>query len=108
MNIHQFIFEKKIKEYDFLEKIRQTSTGSIYKCLSKKTGQIIAMNILTFFELTELEDVSREIAQLKGFRSKYLGQIYDSFMHNGKLFLSLEYFPAGSLLDMVVKHTTLS
>jgi len=44
---------------------------------------------------------------LKGFRSKYLGQIYESFIHNGKLYLSLEYFPQGSLLDMIVKHTSL-
>lgn len=51
---------------------------------------------MTFLELNELEDVSREIQKLKGFRSKYLGQIYESFIHNGKLFLCLEYFPAGS------------
>lgn len=107
-NLNDYIFEMKIKEYDFLERICQTSTGTIYKCFSKKTGQIIAMNILTFFELNELEDVNREIQALKGFRSKYLGQIYECFIHNGKLFLSLEYFPAGSLLDMVVKHTRLS
>lgn len=106
--LNDYIFEIKIKEYDFLEKIRQSSSGVIYKCFSKKTGQIIAMNILTFFELNELDDVNREIQVLKGFRSKYLGQIYESFIHNGKLFLSLEYFPAGSLLDMIVKHKTLT
>lgn len=51
MNVlNDYIFEMKIKEYDFLEKTRQTKTGSLYKCFSKKTGQIVAMMILTFFE----------------------------------------------------------
>ncbi len=71
------------------------------KSLSKSTGSIVIIKVMTIFEIEELDEIINEMKDFCNKTNDYHGKVYDSFIFSGNLYLVLEYFENGSLMDLV-------
>ena len=95
------VTQTKISLYDFIECSAQTSTGFLYKCLSKTTGDIVIIRVITVLEMDEIEDTLKEVRQaMNGLKDQH-ATVFDCFIYTGNLYIVLEYFENGSLMDLV-------
>jgi len=69
--------------------------------LSRLSGEIVAMKIITIFDADELEGVVSDI-KASGHKPAVLhGKVLDCFIYTNNLYLVLEFFENGSLADLV-------
>lgn len=59
------------------------------------------IRVMTVFELSEMEEMLPEVRGMVNIKHESYGQIYDAFIYSGNLYLVVEYFPNGSLADLV-------
>jgi serine/threonine protein kinase len=82
------------------------STSGKWKIISlrKTTGQNVAVRIITVFEMDELEEIIGELKKITQKESEYFGKVYDCFIYSCNLYLVMEYFENGSLMDAVIEN----
>lgn len=59
------------------------------------------IRVLTVFELEEMEEILPEVKGMVNIKNECYGQIFDAFIYSGNLYMVVEYFPNGSLADLV-------
>ena len=69
--------------------------------MSKATGSIVIVKVMTIFDMEELEDIIAELMACCNKPSEYHGKVFDCFIFTSNLYLVLEYFENGSLMDLV-------
>lgn len=69
--------------------------------LRKSTGETVVVRILTIFEMDELEEIITELKRIVPQESEYFGKVYDCFIYSINLYIVMEYFESGSLMDAV-------
>ena len=59
------------------------------------------MKVITIFDEQELEGVVKDIMGSSSKANHHHGRVLDCFIYNNNLYLVLEYFENGSLMDLV-------
>ncbi|KAI5366189.1 Putative serine/threonine-protein kinase, active [Septoria linicola] len=103
--------------YDFRELIGKGAYGRVYKCLEKKTNNLVAVKIididdqdweqgwtLTTGREKNIEDVQKEVSilrQLKDNNAKNVNLIHDAFDWHGQLWIVADYCTGGSVRTLM-------
>ena len=69
--------------------------------LSKVSGNIVIIKVMTIFEHEELDEIITELKGSCNKSSEYLAIVHDCFIFAGNLYLVMDYFENGSLMDLV-------
>jgi serine/threonine protein kinase len=71
--------------------------------LGRLSLQVVGgVRIITVFEMEELEEIIGELMKITQKVSDYFGKVYDCFIYSCNLYLVMEYFENGSLMDAVI------
>lgn len=96
---------------DFLEKhgyfkVRQIATGAYGKVITAHSvhhKEIVAIKIMIKLEVTDVEELYREIKILRGLNHPNIIKFYQSFDTMFQLYLIMEYIRNGTLADILAK-----
>jgi serine/threonine-protein kinase 24/25/MST4 len=77
----------RIGAYEVLGEIDRGSLDSVYKAFSKETGKIVAVKAFTQEDSRSLEHTQDELDRLKEAKCSRLTQYYESFVHEGHLYV---------------------
>lgn len=89
-----------------MAEIHNSTTGKIYKCLNRRTGILVAIKIFEIFNEEELNDINNEYKEDLSASKEITNstvKIIEYFIFCGRLFLVMEYFENGSLMDLIIK-----
>ena len=93
---------ERVTQYELLEKIGKGSFGEVYKAFAKETGEIVAIKIVDLSEGEELlDEVNQEIQVLKECCNPLITNFHESFKHNSRLYIVMEYVAGGSIKDII-------
>lgn len=91
------------EHYEKIARIGVGAFGSVFKCLHKATGQVVAVKILSLEEYDDnIADVQQEISILrKACESAHVVGVYGSFVVESDLWIVMEFMNGGSILDLM-------
>ena len=91
-----------MKKYEQICEIGKGSFGIVYKCRVRKTGQFVALKIISMYgkSQAEIEQLYKEIEFLKQMNCPYIMKIYDDFCEEGHICIASE-LGSGDLYDVV-------
>ncbi|PVD31902.1 hypothetical protein C0Q70_07328 [Pomacea canaliculata] len=93
--------------FDIICKIGRGSYGSVFKCLHKESGQVLAIKQVPVD--TDLQEIIKEISIMQQCDSKYIVKYYGSYFKNTDLWIVMEYCGAGSVSDIMrLRNKTLN
>jgi serine/threonine protein kinase len=85
--------------YDFKEKLGEGSYGSVWRCIHKQTGDVIAIKRVPLED--NLRDILKEIQHMNELHSAYTVEYKGSYLTNDILWIAMESCSAGSVADLM-------
>ncbi|KAK3704747.1 hypothetical protein QZH41_009751, partial [Actinostola sp. cb2023] len=111
-----FMKVKKKKEFSYISKgvdpnslwdlvgeLGDGSFGKVYKAQHKTESILAAAKIITVNDESDLEDFMVEIDILSEVKHKNVVGLHETYYHNGKLWMMLEFCPGGALDDLMLE-----
>jgi eukaryotic-like serine/threonine-protein kinase len=88
-----------LPQYAILHKLGESSRAAVYLAHSASLGRNVALKISkpTIEDTDECNEFAREYAAISALRHASIVEIYDYGFHDGREFISMEYFPCGDL-----------
>jgi len=88
-----------LPQYSILHKLGESTRAAVYLAHSASLGRNVALKISkpTIGETNECNEFAREYAAICAVRHPSVVDIYDYGFHDGREFISMEYFPCGDL-----------
>jgi hypothetical protein len=88
-----------LPQYSILHKLGESSRAAVYLAHSASLGRNVALKISkpTIEDTDECNEFAREYAAISALRHPSIVEIYDYGFHDGREFISMEYFPCGDL-----------
>ena len=88
-----------LPQYSILHKLGESSRAAVYLASSASLGRNVALKISkpTIEDADECNEFAREYAAISALRHPSVVEIYDYGFHDGREFISMEYFPCGDL-----------
>jgi serine/threonine protein kinase len=88
-----------LPQYSILHKHGESSSAAVYLAHSVSLGRNIALKISKPMveDADECNEFAREYAAISALRHSSVVEIYDYGFHDGREFISMEYFPCGDL-----------
>lgn len=103
-----------VPPYEFIELIGKGSFGRVYKCLSKRTGTLVAVKVISVDDSDftahpldkdeTLKDFRKEVSilhQLKEKRAKNVNMIHEAFDLHSQLWIVSDYCTGGSVRTLM-------
>lgn len=100
----QLIAEPLENYYEILSKIGEGGAGSVFLCRHKETGESYAVKRISPKNERHMEMILNEIVLTKLSSSQYIVNYYESYQHDGYLWLVVELLK-GSLTDLILQRT---
>lgn len=96
------LIEATGSRFSSLELIGRGSFGDVYKAFDKEINKVVAIKVIDLEESEdEIEDIQKEISVLSQCRSPYITEYYCSYLHQTKLWITMEYMAGGSVADLL-------
>jgi serine/threonine protein kinase len=88
-----------LPQYSILHKLGESSRAAVYLAGSMSLGRNVALKISKpmIEDEDECNEFAREYAAISALRHPSVVEIYDYGFHDGREFISMEYFPCGDL-----------
>jgi serine/threonine protein kinase len=88
-----------LPQYSILHKLGESSRAAVYLANSLSLGRNVALKISkpTIEDADECNEFAREYAAISALHHPSVVEIYDYGFHDGREFISMEYFPCGDL-----------
>jgi serine/threonine protein kinase len=88
-----------LPHYAILQKLGESSRAAVYLAHSASLGRNVALKISKpmIDSADECDEFAREYAAISAVRHRSVVEIYDYGFHDGREFISMEYFPCGDL-----------
>jgi eukaryotic-like serine/threonine-protein kinase len=88
-----------LPQYSILHKLGESSRAAVYLANSASLGRNVALKISKpmIEDADECNEFAREYAAISALRHPSVVEIYDYGFHDGREFISMEYFPCGDL-----------
>src|SRR5579862_4433949 len=88
-----------LPQYSILHKLGESSRAAVYLAHSASLGRNVALKISKPLvdSADECNEFAREYAAISAVRHRSVVEIYDYGFHDGREFISMEYFPCGDL-----------
>jgi len=88
-----------LPQYSILHTLGESSRAAVYLAHSVSLGRNVALKISkpTIEDSDECNEFAREYAAISAVRHPAVVEIYDYGFHDGREFISMEYFPCGDL-----------
>jgi serine/threonine protein kinase len=88
-----------LPHYSILQKLGESSRAAVYLAHSASLGRNVALKISKplIDSADECNEFAREYAAISAVRHRSVVEIYDYGFHDGREFISMEYFPCGDL-----------
>jgi serine/threonine protein kinase len=88
-----------LSQYSILHKLGESSRAAVYLAHSASLGRNVALKISKPMveDAEESNEFAREYAAICALRHPSVVEIYDYGFHDGREFISMEYFPCGDL-----------
>jgi p21-activated kinase 1 len=89
------------QKYTNLSKIGQGASGGVYKAYETGTRRCVAIKQMNLEQQPKKDLIINEIIVMKDSKHKNIVNFIDSFLHEGDLWVVMEYMEGGSLTDVV-------
>ena len=89
------------QRYNNLSKIGQGASGGVYKAYETGTRRCVAIKQMNLEQQPKKDLIINEIIVMKDSKHKNIVNFIDSFLHEGDLWVVMEYMEGGSLTDVV-------
>lgn len=88
-----------LPQYSILHKLGESSRAAVYLAHSTSLGRNVALKISKpmIEDADECNEFAREYAAISALHHRSVVEIYDYGFHDGREFISMEYFPCGDL-----------
>jgi serine/threonine protein kinase len=88
-----------LPQYTILHKLGESSRAAVYLAHSMSLGRNVALKISKpmIEDADECNEFAREYAAISALHHPSIVEIYDYGFHDGREFISMEYFPCGDL-----------
>jgi serine/threonine protein kinase len=88
-----------LPQYSILHKLGESSRAAVYLAHSMSLGRNVALKISKpmIEDADECNEFAREYAAISALHHPSIVEIYDYGFHDGREFISMEYFPCGDL-----------
>jgi eukaryotic-like serine/threonine-protein kinase len=88
-----------LPQYSILHKLGESSRAAVYLAHSMSLGRNVALKISKpmIEDADECNEFAREYAAISALNHPSIVEIYDYGFHDGREFISMEYFPCGDL-----------
>jgi serine/threonine protein kinase len=88
-----------LPQYSILHKLGESSRAAVYLAHSVSLGRNVALKISKpmMEDADECNEFAREYAAISALHHRSVVEIYDYGFHDGREFISMEYFPCGDL-----------
>jgi len=88
-----------LPQYSISHKLGESSRAAVYLAHSMSLGRNVALKISkpTVEDSDECNEFAREYAAISAVRHPSVVEIYDYGFHDGREFISMEYFPCGDM-----------
>lgn len=87
--------------YTSFKKIGQGASGGVFTASNKATGQVVAIKQMNLEQQPKKELIINEILVMRDSQNECIVNYIDSFLHNGDLWVVMEYMEGGALTDVV-------
>lgn len=100
----------QVGPYSVIRKLGQGGMGTVYEAVNEKTGQVVALKLLsrslkgTEVTVQRFRRESQIAASINHPRSTF---VYDAGQHEGQFFISMELMPGGTLKEVVEENGAL-
>jgi len=91
--------ENPLEVFELLERRGKGTYGIVFKARHKRTDHIVAIKQVPLKD--DIQVVMKEIEYMKNCKSEYIVQFYGYYIHDGKLWIVMEYCGAGSISDII-------
>lgn len=98
-----------IENYEIQECVGKGTFGDVYKAISLKDRQLVAVKVINLDSTTEdINDLIQEIQFLSRLRTQYITKYLETFSHGTSMWIVMEYCGGGSCADLLKCHKKLS
>jgi len=87
--------------YSDIEKIGEGSAGEVFKAICSKTGQVVAIKVITLGGESKLEDIRNEIMMMKLSKHPNVVDHLGTYLKDEKLWAVMEYMDGGALTEVI-------
>merc|ERR1712137_106806 len=84
-----------------IEKIGEGSAGEVFKAICNKTGQVLAIKVITLGGESKLEDIRNEIMMMKLSKHPNVVDHLGTYLKDEKLWAVMEYMDGGALTEVI-------
>jgi p21-activated kinase 1 len=88
-------------KYSSLQKIGQGASGGVFTAYESGTKRCVAIKQMNLEQQPKKDLIINEIVVMKGSQHKNIVNFIDSYLHDGDLWVVMEYMQGGSLTDVV-------
>lgn len=88
-------------KYSNLNKIGQGASGGVFTAYEAGTRRCVAIKQMNLEQQPKKDLIINEIIVMKDSKHKNIVNFIDSFLHDGDLWVVMEYMQGGSLTDVV-------
>jgi p21-activated kinase 1 len=88
-------------KYTNLDKIGQGASGGVFTALEAGTKRCVAIKQMNLEQQPKKDLIINEIIVMKDSKHKNIVNFMDSYLHDGDLWVVMEYMQGGSLTDVV-------
>ncbi len=88
-------------KYNSLSKIGQGASGGVFTAFETGTKRCVAIKQMNLEQQPKKELIVNEIIVMQGSKHKNIVNFIDSYLHDGDLWVVMEYMQGGSLTDVV-------
>ncbi|BFZ54611.1 hypothetical protein PYCC9005_001648 [Savitreella phatthalungensis] len=90
-----------IRDFVLLRKLGSGSFGTVWKALSRKTGQEVAIKMIDLEQSDEdIMELQKEIALLKSCDTRFVTEYHECFVYQAQLCIVMELMAGGSVVDL--------
>jgi len=90
--------------YSNFKKIGQGASGGVFTATQVSTGQIVAIKQMNLEQQPKKELIINEILVMRESKHPNIVNYIDSFLHNGDLWVVMDYMEGGPLTDIVTNN----